>query len=271
MKARDTLKIVPIKPHMTIRDTRWVYAIKGVDAKGERRRRARLVFRGDQQKAGVDHFTTCSGTPHAATVRFMLALSALLGLRLSAMDVSQAYLNGRRDKALHCKIPEGWYDPSFGGNGTDWRRARKTMCCEVLGNMYGTKDAASIWGELAAETLTGPLGMTRSQVDGCLFIDKTTSNKGVTGHATNDHERDPGTCVSAVDFEHKAQAQGQLLSLMTLYVDDGLCGTAETKNALDRARSRSKQMNMKWGLKIEGSGMHETHNGNNLARSAHDA
>ena len=269
MKARDTLRIVPIKPDMTIRDTRWVYAVKGVDAKGVRRRRARLVFRGDQQKAGIDHFTTCSGTPHAATVRFMLALSALLGLRLAAMDVSQACLNGRRDKAPCCKIPEGWHDSKFAGNGTDWRLARKTMCCEVLGNMHGTKDAASIWGELAAETLTGPLGMTRSQIDGCLFIDKKTS-KGLIGHAANDHERNPGTCTSAIDFEQKAQAQGQLLSLKTLYVDDGLSGTAETKLALNRASRRAKQMNEKWGLKLEGSGVHETHAGNELTRPTHE-
>ena len=266
MKARNTLKIVKIEPHMVIRDTRWVYAIKGVDATGKRRRRARLVFRGDQQKAGIDYFVSFSGTPNAATVRFSLAICTLLGMRITAKDVSQAYLNGKPTTILHCKIPEGWFDPSFGKNGTDWRSARRDECCEVTGNMYGTKDAASVWGELAADTLTGPLGMTRSQIDGCLFIDK----KIINAEATHDHEREPGKCRTSIEFEKMAQAEGELLSMETLYVDDGLAVTAESKEALNKAKARAKHMNKIWGLKMEGSGMHVTSDGREVKRPAHE-
>ena len=258
-KQRKTLTVVSKQPHFAIRDTRWTYAVKGDD-----RKRARLVCRGDQQQFGVDYFVTFSGTPNATTIRFILALCVILNFRVALEDVSQAFLNGKPDTIAYCKIPEGWYDDKFKGDGKDWLQARTKWCMLVTGNMYGMCQAGKIWQDLAIGKMTKELGFQRSQIDGGLFFKKVPNVGNIV-----DIDKEIADMKDPEEFERLALREGELNQVATLYVDDKLNGVSENRKSLLQAAKAAKHMDDAWGLKIEGDGIHIDREGNEVKRPAH--
>ena len=94
--SKGVLKVIPTsnKPEDK-RSLRlmWVYAIKTDDLDNVVRFRARLVGRGDSQVYGVDFVDSFAPVARLSSFRLLLALSAILKLKLFQCDVNTAYLN----------------------------------------------------------------------------------------------------------------------------------------------------------------------------------
>ena len=67
--------------------------MKSNEQGGVIRFKARLVARGDRQRAGVDYVDTFAPVARIASFRLFVALSALLDLEIYSCDVNKAYLN----------------------------------------------------------------------------------------------------------------------------------------------------------------------------------
>ena len=87
-------------------DTRWVFALKYKN--GEIARfKARLVAKGFEQIAGIDFDQTFSPVARMASLRLVLALSAIYRFEVHQMDVETAFLNADLEEEVYIRVPEG--------------------------------------------------------------------------------------------------------------------------------------------------------------------
>ena len=109
-------------------DTRWVFALKYKN--GEIARfKARLVAKGFEQIAGIDFDQTFSPVARMASLRLVLALSAIYRFEVHQMDVDTAFLNADLEEEVYIRAPEGYALPT----GCNCIRLKKAL--------YGLKQA----------------------------------------------------------------------------------------------------------------------------------
>ena len=77
--------------------------------------KARLVAKGYSQRPGYDYLETFAPTVRMASIRVVLALSALEDLDLRSVDISHAYINGDLEEEIYMDQPEGFH---FGNPAT---------------------------------------------------------------------------------------------------------------------------------------------------------
>ncbi len=103
--------------------------------------KGRLVTKGFSQCPGFDYNETFSPTPKWASIRAILALAALKGLKLESVDISSAYPNGKLKEEVYMQQLEG-----FEGKTPQW-----VWClCKAF---YGLKQASCCWHEKLHEVL----------------------------------------------------------------------------------------------------------------------
>ena len=138
--------------------SRWVFTKKH-DADGGTRFKARLVARGDHQRAGIDFGEVYAPVTHSTTVRTMFALANALDYELDQMDAVTAFLNSPlEDDELYLHLPDG-YQPQT--QGATMLRLRKSL--------YGLKQAPRHWNKMLSDWLLS-YGLQQSDVDPCLFF-----------------------------------------------------------------------------------------------------
>ena len=94
------------------------------------RRKARLVTRGFQQKAGLDYEETFSPVVKASTIRIILTLAVHYNWQVRQMDINNAFLNGYLKEAVFMYQPEGFEDLS-----------KPDHICRLTKAIYGLKQA----------------------------------------------------------------------------------------------------------------------------------
>lgn len=156
----ETFEEVPIDsmpPGVVPITSKWVwvrrYTIDGRVA----RHKVRLCARGFQQRPGIDYHETYAAVIKAVSWRIIIAIAAILGWPLHAMDVKTAFLNGDLQEVIFMRPPPGWKIPK----GMVWR-LRKTL--------YGLKQAPREW-YLKISTKLMEWGFRKSPFDECVFID----------------------------------------------------------------------------------------------------
>ncbi|KAK4383708.1 Retrovirus-related Pol polyprotein from transposon TNT 1-94 [Sesamum angolense] len=80
--------------------------------------KARLVVVGYTQKKGIDYFDTYSSVTKIATIRVLIALSAINDLMIHQMDVKTAFLNGDLEEEIYMEQPEGFVVPGLESKAT---------------------------------------------------------------------------------------------------------------------------------------------------------
>lgn len=147
----------------TIVKCKWVLK-KKYDSDNKVRFRARLVAKGFMQKQGVDYSETFSPVVRHTTLRMLFALSVQLGLDVTHLDVTTAFLNGELDETVYMHKPDCFSSPECDGKVLKLKKA-----------IYGLKQSSRAWYRRVDDCLVS-IGYKRSNIEPCLYI-KTKCNK----------------------------------------------------------------------------------------------
>lgn len=127
-------------------------------------RKARLVARGFEQKAGLDYFDTFASGMRYATFGFMMAKVAEEDLEADHVDISTAFLNDDCKEELYMDtLPHmelAW--PELKGRSNEFY-------CNIEGALYGPKQAPKEWFDMVV-AFFNKLGMKQSDGDPNLFV-----------------------------------------------------------------------------------------------------
>ena len=96
--------------------------------------KARLVAQGFSQKFGTDYDETFSPVVRLESVRTLIATSVHQGLQLHQVNATTAFLNGKLEKEVYMKQPEGFVVPG-----------KKHLVCELKKSIYGLKQSPRCW------------------------------------------------------------------------------------------------------------------------------
>ena len=122
--------------------------------------KVRVVADGQTQRHGVDFDRVFATVVKMSTVRFVLAVATLRRMRLTSLDVRQAYLHAKLDRPLYMRVPPGL--PRVDAQG-------ERLVCKLEKSLYGLRQAAREWNKLFVGFLI-KWGFTQSTADTCLFF-----------------------------------------------------------------------------------------------------
>jgi hypothetical protein len=159
-------------PNTRVIPTKWVWVTKHLASGEFNRHKARLVACEAVNRFNVEN--KWSPTIAMDSARLIFVIAAINQCELLSLDVSGAYLRGRRRASsdpVYLRLPPG-LDSLRDATG-DTRLSYKTNSGEPLfwrcdANLYGLQDAGAIWWVLARDWLLG-LGFKQSTVDPCVF------------------------------------------------------------------------------------------------------
>jgi len=149
--------VVPRPKDKLVVRSRWLYKGKQVADGSVERHKARFFARSFSQVERIDYDETFSPVVRYSSIRSMLALSTQMGWKIHQMDVKTMFLNGKIEKEVYIKQPEGF--ETFD---------RESHVCGLKRALYGLKQAPHAWYTRIDKYFTG-LGFTKSEVDANLY------------------------------------------------------------------------------------------------------
>lgn len=156
-EANDAWDLVDKPQDASVVQCKWVFKLK-LDSAGNVTHRARLVAKGFTQKPGVDYDETFSPVVRHSSLRFLIALSLHLDLKITHLDVTTAFLNGSLKETVYMLQPEGFDKIVHSNKVLKLKRA-----------IYGLKQSSRVWYEKVEKILLS-LGFTKSNYEPCLFL-----------------------------------------------------------------------------------------------------
>jgi len=159
-EANGTFEYVPaadVKPGVKILQSRWVFT-KKPDVDGSTRFKARLVARGDRQRAGIDFKEVYSPVVNPVVLRTLFAVAAVKDYDLDQMDAVTAFLNAPLEEELYLRLPDGFEQPS----------GRGECLLRLIKSLYGLRQAPRYWNQTLHDWLI-KYGLKQSTVDPCLY------------------------------------------------------------------------------------------------------
>lgn len=143
IKKHGTWKVVKIPGRGKVPITcRWVYDVKRDADNNIVMFKARLTAHGFKQQEGVDFNETFSAVAQMKSFRVTLALSQLLGLRMTQIDVSNAFLHGVLEEEVYMTAPPGYEHLCPPGT-----------CLKLEKGLYGLKQAGRVWNQCLTSSL----------------------------------------------------------------------------------------------------------------------
>ena len=137
-----------------------------VDENGDlARRKARFVFKGYEQRWGVDYTSTTSPTARMESWRVLLHIAASLGWDAQQIDIKTAFLYGLLpdDEIQYMEQPRGFEEP--GKEAWVWQLQR---------SLYGMKQSGRIWNKTMNEAMLS-WGFMRLSCESCIYYRKEES------------------------------------------------------------------------------------------------
>ena len=90
------------------------------------------------------------------TIRALLAITPIYGLKIQQMDIKGAYLNGILKECIYMRQPEGFEDETG-------------RVCQLIKTLYGLKQSGREWNNQFNEKLTN-FGFRHLRSDPCVYI-----------------------------------------------------------------------------------------------------
>ena len=146
--------------------SRYVFKIKRDENDVIRRRKARLVIKGNFQREGIDYQETFAPTVPVTTMLTVLAKAATDGWFMAQMDVDTAFLNAKIDNEIFMRGPNNC--PSTQGK-----------IFKLNKSLYGLKQAPRLWNQCIDKVFSKDMGMTKATRDSCLYMGKSTGGNHV--------------------------------------------------------------------------------------------
>lgn len=160
---------------------RWCYDVKRDGDNNIVLYKARLVAHGFKQQEGIDFKETFAAVAQMKSFRATVALSRLLGLRVTQIDISSAFLHGVLEEELYMTHPPGYP----GDSGT---------CLKLEKGIYGLKQAGRIWNTRFVNALKN-IGFTQLRSDTQVMVLRKKGSVFIIGifvddatFATNDEQ-----------------------------------------------------------------------------------
>ena len=165
------LKDVPANKRKSIIGTMTTNSVKR-----NKKKKARTVTLGNQQKAGIHFDRSHSPTIMHASMRVLFAIAAALKMKIKGGDFSQAFAN-----AALPPEDQYWVWPPKTARQYDDDGDRIVWL--VKNALYGSKDASRRWYYLLKTFLTtgDKLGFTQSSADPCVFFKNTAKGRIIIG------------------------------------------------------------------------------------------
>ena len=155
--GNNTWELVPLPPGRKAVGCKWVFKVKKHADGSIERYRARVVAKGFSQCPGVDYFEVFAPTFRMASLRTVIALSALKDYHLHSIDISCAFPNGDLEEEIYMQQPPGYEQMGSG------------IVCKLKKSLYGLKQAARQWNKKLHVTLV-ELGYRRMESDRSVYV-----------------------------------------------------------------------------------------------------
>ena len=168
LEEMDTWNVVERTDDMKPLPVTWALRAKRYPDGLLKKMKARLCARGDLAEAGVHYFDESLYAPVVqwTTVRILLILECILGLKSKQGDIKAAFLHSKLDpdEEIYLEMPQGF--KQYGKNG-------RPKVLRLNRRIYGLKDAPKAFFEYLKGKME-ECGMRQSEFDPCLFIGDTT-------------------------------------------------------------------------------------------------
>ncbi|MDR3549040.1 MAG: reverse transcriptase domain-containing protein, partial [Candidatus Pacebacteria bacterium] len=166
MEKTGTYKLVQRPPGANVIGSSWTWAKKYGRSGKISRFRARLVARGDKQKADEDYFRdqTFAAVMRYKSLRALLAIAANLDYEIKHLDVPTAFLRAVLTDDVYMEQPEGFHNGDF------------NLVWKLVMSIYGIKQAPSNWNSEINSFLLS-LGFTRLKTDTCIYVKRSRSGR----------------------------------------------------------------------------------------------
>ena len=157
LEGMDAWDVVDKTDDMNVIDSTWAFKLKRFPDGLIKKFKGRFCARGDQQIKGVDYFETYAPVVQWTTVRLMLILEVLLGLKSKQGDVTAAFLHADlgKDEEVYVRMPRGF--------------EKKGKVLKLKKTLYGLRQSPRAFWKYLVEKM-GLCDMPQSNLDPCLFV-----------------------------------------------------------------------------------------------------
>jgi hypothetical protein len=154
--------VVEREDGMNVLPGTWAFKLKRYPDGKVKKFKARFCARGDRQKEGIDFTETYAPVAQWTTVRMMLILECLLGLKSKQGDISCAFLHAELGptERIYVEMPRGF--KQYDGKG-------RPKVLSLLRFLYGLRNSPRAFWQYLTKKLEA-CGLRQSELDPCLFI-----------------------------------------------------------------------------------------------------
>ena len=164
LESMKAWEVVDREYDMNVLRSTWAFKLKCYPDGLIKKFKDRFSARGDMQLEGIDFFDTYAPVVQWTTIRIILILEVLLGLKSKQGDVTAAFLHANlgKDKKVFVDMPRGF--EVKGKNG-------KNKVLRLKKALYGLcQSPRDFWDYMMSKMEL--CGLVQSKMDPCLFIGK---------------------------------------------------------------------------------------------------
>jgi Reverse transcriptase (RNA-dependent DNA polymerase) len=121
--------------------------------------KARLNVDGSKQVKGVNFWETYAQVAQWISIRLILCMASLNDWKMKTFDFVQAFPQAPSEADLYIDVPKGC---SIEGDNSKW-------ALQVVNNIYGQKQAGSVWYRYLVDKLKQEVNFTQSKFDPCVL------------------------------------------------------------------------------------------------------
>lgn len=127
------------------------------------KRKARLVVRGNRQRAGIDYGDIFAPVVGLKALRVTVAMAAAKGWVIDHVDVESAFLQSDLDIDVYMQVPQGMCCVDDDGD---------ELVCLLHKSLYGLKQAPKLWHDTLAQHLTVDQGLQQARSAPCVYVQR---------------------------------------------------------------------------------------------------